>query len=219
MLPLAAGWNDLGAWDAVWQVAAKDAQGNAGSGDVMFSDSRDSLVHATSRLVSVVGLHDVVVVETADAVLVSDRASSQDVKKIVGALGSAHRGEHELHRKVHRPWGWYDSIDHGERFQVKRIMVKPGASLSLQKHHHRAEHWVVVSGTAEVTNGDKVILLDREPEHLHPARPRAPPGQPRQGAARDHRGAVGQLPRRGRHRPLRRQLRAGLTHRPARFST
>jgi len=159
MLPLAAGWNDLGAWDAVWQVAAKDANGNSGTGDVLFSDSRDSLVHATSRLVSVVGLHDVVVVETADAVLVSDRATSQDVKKIVGALGSAKRNEHELHRKVHRPWGWYDSIDAGGRFQVKRIMVKPGASLSLQKHHHRAEHWVVVSGTAEVTNGDKVILL------------------------------------------------------------
>ena len=127
--------------------------------DVLFSDSRDSLVHATSRLVSVVGLHDVVVVETADAVLVSDRASSQDVKKIVGALGSAKRGEHELHRKVHRPWGWYDSIDNGDRFQVKRILVKPGASLSLQKHHHRAEHWIVVSGTAEVTNGEQVILL------------------------------------------------------------
>lgn len=159
MLPLAAGWNDLGAWDAVWQVAPKDGQGNVASGDVLFSDSRDSLVHATSRLVSVIGLHDVVVVETADAVLVSDRASSQDVKKIVGALGSAQRGEHELHRKVHRPWGWYDSIDNGERFQVKRIMVKPGASLSLQKHHHRAEHWIVVSGTAEVTNGEQVILL------------------------------------------------------------
>ncbi|MBK6864890.1 MAG: mannose-1-phosphate guanylyltransferase/mannose-6-phosphate isomerase [Ideonella sp.] len=159
MLPLAAGWNDLGAWDAVWQVSDKDAQGNAGSGDVLFSDSRDSLVHATSRLVSVVGLRDVVVVETADAVLVSDRATSQDVKKIVGALGSAQRGEHELHRKVHRPWGWYDSIDHGARFQVKRILVKPGASLSLQKHHHRAEHWIVVSGTAEITNGDQVTLL------------------------------------------------------------
>ena len=159
MLPLAAGWNDLGAWDAVWQVSDKDAQGNAGSGDVLFSDSCDSLVHATSRLVSVVGLRDVVVVETADAVLVSDRATSQDVKKIVGALGSAQRGEHELHRKVHRPWGWYDSIDHGARFQVKRILVKPGASLSLQKHHHRAEHWIVVSGTAEITNGDQVTLL------------------------------------------------------------
>jgi mannose-1-phosphate guanylyltransferase / mannose-6-phosphate isomerase len=159
MLPLAAGWNDLGAWDAVWQVAHKDAHGNVGSGDVLFSDSRDSLVHATSRLVSVVGLHDVVVVETADAVLVSDRAASQDVKKIVGALGDARRDEHQLHRKVHRPWGWYDSIDAGARFKVKRIMVKPGASLSLQKHHHRAEHWIVVSGTAEVTNGEQVILL------------------------------------------------------------
>ena len=159
MLPLAAGWNDLGAWGAVWQVAEKDAQGNAGVGDVIFSDSRDSLVHATSRLVSVVGLRDVVVVETADAVLVSDRASSQDVKNVVGALGSARRGEHELHRKVHRPWGWYDSIDDGDRFKVKRILVKPGASLSLQKHHHRAEHWIVVRGTAEVTNGDQVTLV------------------------------------------------------------
>jgi len=139
--------------------AAKDAQGNAAIGDVLFSDSHDSLVHATSRLVSVVGLHDVVVVETSDAVLVSDRASSQDVKKIVGALGSAQRGEHELHRKVHRPWGWYDSIDNGERFQVKRIVVRPGATLSLQMHHHRAEHWVVVRGTAKVTRGEEVILL------------------------------------------------------------
>ena len=102
---------------------------------------------------------DVVVVETADAVLVAHRSRSQDVKKIVTALGEGKRGEHALHRKVHRPWGWYDSIDHGGRFQVKRIMVKPGASLSLQMHHHRAEHWIVVSGTAEVTNGDKVILL------------------------------------------------------------
>ena len=159
MLPLAAGWNDLGAWDAVWQAAPKDADGNAGIGDVLFSDSRNSLVHATSRLVCVAGLVDVVVVETADAVLVADRAHSQDVKKIVGALSSAHRDEHEAHRKVHRPWGWYDSIDEGSRFQVKRIRVNPGASLSLQKHHHRAEHWIVVSGTAEVTNGDRVTLL------------------------------------------------------------
>ena len=140
-------------------MAAKDAQGNVGVGDVIFSDSHDSLVHATSRLVSVVGLRDVVVVETPDAVLVSDRASSQDVKKIVAQLGREQRGEQALHRKVYRPWGWYDSIDSGTRFQVKRIMVKPGASLSLQMHHHRAEHWIVVSGTAEVTNGDQVILL------------------------------------------------------------
>ena len=159
MVPLAAAWSDLGAWDAVWQVSAKDAAGNATTGDALFSDTRDTLVHATSRLVGVIGLKDVVVVETPDAVLVADRARSQDVKNIVSQLQQAGRSEQTLHRQVHRPWGWYDSIDSGPRFQVKRIMVKPGASLSLQKHHHRAEHWIVVSGTAEVTNGDQVILL------------------------------------------------------------
>ena len=159
MIELDAGWNDLGAWEAVWHMASKDGQGNAGTGDTIVRDSRNTLVHATSRLVSVVGLDDVVVVETPDAVLVASRAHSQDVKKIVSQLEREQRGEQTLHRKVHRPWGWYDSIDHGPRFQVKRIMVKPGASLSLQMHHHRAEHWIVVSGTAEVTNGEQVILL------------------------------------------------------------
>ncbi len=159
MVPLDAGWNDLGAWEAVWQVAEKDAHGNAAKGDAIFSDSSNSLVHATSRLVSVVGLENVIVVETPDAVLVIDRARSQDVKNIVNRLTAEKRGEQTLHRKVHRPWGWYDSIDNGPRHQVKRIMVKPGASLSLQMHHHRAEHWIVVCGTAEITNGDKVLLL------------------------------------------------------------
>ena len=159
MVALDAGWNDLGAWDAVWQVAPKDARGNASVGDAIVKDSSNTMVHASSRLVSVVGLDDVVVVETADAVLVTRRERSQDVKLVVNQLDAEHRGEHTLHRKVHRPWGWYDSIDNGPRHQVKRIMVKPGASLSLQMHHHRAEHWIVVSGTAEVTNGDKVILL------------------------------------------------------------
>lgn len=159
MVALDAGWNDLGAWEAVWQVADKDEAGNAFVGDALIADSQNTLVHATSRLVGVVGLKDVVVVETADAVLVSDRARSQEVKQIVNRLGAEQRGEHALHRKVHRPWGWYDSIDQGERFQVKRIMVKPGAALSLQMHHHRAEHWIVVSGTAEIVNGDKTILL------------------------------------------------------------
>ena len=159
MVALAAGWNDLGAWEAVWQVAPKDAQGNASVGDAIVKDSHNTLVHATSRLVSVVGLDDVVVVETPDAVLVARRERSQDVKLIVNQLTAEKRDEQTLHRKVHRPWGWYDSIDNGPRHQVKRIMVKPGASLSLQMHHHRAEHWIVVSGTAEVTNGDKVILL------------------------------------------------------------
>ena len=159
MLPLAAGWNDLGAWDAVWQVAAKDGAGNAALGDALVHDSRNTLVHATSRLVGVVGMDNVMVIETPDAVLVIDRARSQDVKKIVGTLEAQGRSEKTLHRKVHRPWGWYDSIDSGPRFQVKRILVKPGASLSLQMHHHRAEHWIVVSGTAEVTNGDQVMVL------------------------------------------------------------
>jgi mannose-1-phosphate guanylyltransferase/mannose-6-phosphate isomerase len=159
MVPLAAGWNDLGAWDAVWQVSGKDAQGNGLRGDVLLHDTRNTLVHATSRLVSVVGIEDVVVVETPDAVLVAARERSQDVKKIVARLEAAQREERDAHRKVHRPWGWYDSIDAGSRFQVKRIMVNPGASLSLQMHHHRAEHWIVVSGTAEVTCGDSVRLL------------------------------------------------------------
>jgi mannose-1-phosphate guanylyltransferase/mannose-6-phosphate isomerase len=159
MVPLDAGWSDLGAWDAVWQVAEKDTAGNASVGDALLHDSSNTLIHASSRLVSVVGLDNVIVVETADAVLVVDRSRSQDVKQIVNALHAQGRTEHTLHRQVNRPWGWYDSIDCGDRFQVKRIMVKPGASLSLQMHHHRAEHWIVVSGTAEVTNGDKVILL------------------------------------------------------------
>ena len=159
MVPLEAGWSDLGAWDAVWQVSEKDEAGNASVGDALVRDSRNTLVHATSRLVGVVGVDNVVIVETPDAVMVVDRSRSQEVKQIVGQLQDAGRTEHTLHRQVHRPWGWYDSIDSGARFQVKRIMVKPGASLSLQMHHHRAEHWIVVRGTAEVTNGDRVILL------------------------------------------------------------
>ncbi|QHE94441.1 mannose-1-phosphate guanylyltransferase/mannose-6-phosphate isomerase [Pandoraea fibrosis] len=159
MVPMDAGWSDLGAWDAVWNVLAKDDQGNAHLGDVLTTDSRNTLVHASSRLVSLVGVSNLIVVETPDAVLVADKTRSQEVKHIVTQLQATKREEHTLHRKVHRPWGWYDSIDAGGRFKVKRIQVKPGASLSLQKHHHRAEHWIVVKGTAEITNGDKVLLL------------------------------------------------------------
>ncbi len=159
MAPLDAGWSDLGAWDAVWSVLPKDALGNAHVGDVLATNSSNTLAHATSRLVALVGVQNLVVVETPDAVLVADRSRSQEVKHIVNALQQQKREEHTLHRKVHRPWGWYDSIDEGGRFKVKRIQVKPGASLSLQKHHHRAEHWVVVSGTAEITCGDKKLLL------------------------------------------------------------
>jgi mannose-1-phosphate guanylyltransferase/mannose-6-phosphate isomerase len=159
MVPLDAGWSDLGAWDAVWNVLPKDEHGNAHVGDVLQTGSHNTLVHATSRLVSLVGVSDLVVVETPDAVLVASKANSQDVKHIVSQLTAQKREEHNLHRKVHRPWGWYDSIDEGGRFKVKRIQVKPGASLSLQKHHHRAEHWIVVTGTAEITNGDKLLTL------------------------------------------------------------
>lgn len=159
MVPLDVGWSDLGSWDAVWQVVPKDAAGNASIGDTLISDGRNVLVHSASRLVSVVGLENVVVVETADAVLVTDRSSAQGVREVVAELGARAREEHAQHRKVHRPWGWYDSIDEGPRFKVKRLMVKPGSSLSLQMHRHRAEHWVIVSGTAEITCGDKTLLL------------------------------------------------------------
>ena len=159
MVELDAGWNDLGAWDAVWQVGKQDSDGNVTSGDTLLTNSKNSLVHASSRLVSAVGIENLIIVETADAVLVADRKNSQDVKNIVGQLEAQKREEKNLHRKVSRPWGWYDSVDEGERFKVKRIEVKPGASLSLQMHHHRAEHWIVVKGIAEITNGDQVITL------------------------------------------------------------
>jgi len=159
MVELDAGWNDLGAWDAVWQVGKQDERGNVTSGDTLLANSKNSLIHASSRLVSAVGVENLIIVETADAVLVADRKNSQDVKSIVRQLEAQKREEKNLHRKVSRPWGWYDSVDEGERFKVKRIQVKPGASLSLQMHHHRAEHWIVVKGTAEITNGDQVLLL------------------------------------------------------------
>ena len=159
MVVLDAGWSDLGAWDAVWQRAEHDASGNASHGDALLSDSRNTLVHATSRLVGVIGLDDITVVETADAVLVAHRSKSPQVKEMVAALAQAGRSEASTHVRVHRPWGWYESMDSGPRFQVKRILVKPGARLSLQMHHHRAEHWIVVSGTAEVTNGESVTMI------------------------------------------------------------
>jgi mannose-1-phosphate guanylyltransferase/mannose-6-phosphate isomerase len=162
MVPLDAGWNDLGAWDAVWQVnqdGQQDSEGNVVQGDALLADTSNTFIHASSRLVCTVGVNNLIVVETADAVLVADRSQSQNVKKLVQKLEANKREELTSHRKVHRPWGWYDSIDEAERFKVKRIQVKPGASLSLQKHHHRAEHWIVVKGTAEVTCGEKVTLL------------------------------------------------------------
>jgi len=159
VIPLAAGWSDVGAWDSLWQVLPKDGEGNVSQGDVLLHDCRNTLVMSGSRLVACVGVEDVVVVETPDAILVVHKDKTQDVKKIVDSLKREGRPEGQLHRKVFRPWGWYDGVDAGERFQVKRIVVKPGAALSLQMHHHRAEHWIVVRGTAQVTRGETSYLV------------------------------------------------------------
>jgi mannose-1-phosphate guanylyltransferase/mannose-6-phosphate isomerase len=159
VIPLSAGWSDVGAWEALWQVLPKDADGNVAQGDVLMQDSHNTLALSESRLIACVGVDDLIVVETADAILVAHKDKTQDVKKIVDRLKAAGRSEGQSHRKVFRPWGSYDSVDAGKRFQVKRIVVKPGGILSLQMHHHRAEHWIVVSGTAKVTRGDTTYLL------------------------------------------------------------
>ncbi len=159
VVPLAAGWSDVGAWDSYWKVLPQDDEGNASKGDVVLTGCENILALSSSRLVACVGVSNIAVVETPDAVLVIDKNQTQEVKKVVELLKVQARPEAHLHRKVHRPWGWYDSIDMGERFQVKRIVVNPGATLSLQMHHHRAEHWIVVTGTAEVTRGDEVFLV------------------------------------------------------------
>lgn len=159
MVPLDAGWNDLGSWDAVWETTPTDNDGNAMLGDVLSVDSSNNYVYASSRVVGLVSVKDIIVVETSDAVLVTNKKHSQDVKKLVDQLTNDGREESDVHRKVSRPWGWYDKIDEGDRFKVKRIQVAPGASLSLQKHYQRAEHWIVVKGTAEVTCGDNVLTL------------------------------------------------------------
>jgi len=159
MVPLDAGWNDVGSWSALWEVTRKDGQGNSLKGDVLSVDTHNSYVQSENKLVAVVGLDDMVVVETDDAVMVSPKSRVQEVKQIVDLLRASGRSESELHRKVYRPWGYYDSIDLGERHQAKRIVVNPGAKLSLQMHHHRAEHWIVVKGTASVTRGEEELLL------------------------------------------------------------
>jgi len=159
VIPFAAGWSDVGAWDALWQIDGKDGDGNVLRGDVMAVNTRDTLAISQSRLVACVGLVDVVVVETPDAVLVAHKSRMQQVKDVVARLKREGRTEADAHRKIYRPWGYYDSIDAGNRFQVKRIVVNPGAALSLQMHHHRAEHWIVVRGTARVTRGEETFLV------------------------------------------------------------
>lgn len=161
MIPLDAGWNDLGSWDAVWQTGEQDQQKNVLQGDVFSQNSSSNFVRANSRMVATVAVQDLIVVETSDAVLVANKNNSQDVKKIVEKLQEAKRMEPDWHRKVYRPWGWYDNIDEGFGFKVKRIWVNPGAALSLQKHQHRAEHWIVVEGKAEVTCNQKTFVLEK----------------------------------------------------------
>jgi mannose-1-phosphate guanylyltransferase / mannose-6-phosphate isomerase len=159
VVPLQAGWSDVGSWDAIWDISEKDAGQNVARGRVMFEGAASTFAHSEGRLIACVGTQDLVVVETADAILVADKSRVQDVKKIVGRLRDEGGLEAANHRKVHRPWGNYDSVDCGERFQVKRIVVKPGARLSLQMHHHRAEHWIVVRGTALVTRGEERFIV------------------------------------------------------------
>ena len=166
---LDAGWSDVGAWDALWEIGAKDADGNVLHGDVHALDTKNSLLISQSRLVACVGLEDVVVVETPDAVMVAHKDKAQAVGAVVSRLKSAGREETRAHRKVHRPWGTYDDLERGDRFRVKRIVVEPGAALSLQMHHHRAEHWVVVRGTARVTRGEETFLLtENESTYISP---------------------------------------------------
>lgn len=159
VVPLDAGWSDVGSWSALWDVSKKDAVGNVLQGDVLAFNCTSNYIHASSRLVTAVGIQDLVVVETKDAVMVAHKNQVQEVKKIVDQLKKEERTEHHSHREVYRPWGVYDTVDNGARYQVKRITVNPGAKLSVQMHHHRAEHWIVVSGTAKITNGDKTYLL------------------------------------------------------------
>ena len=160
VVPVSCAWSDIGSWAALWSASERDADGNRFEGDVVAMDSKECLIRAAERrMVAALGIRDLVVIDTPDAVLIAPRERVQEVKQLVDRLKADGRPEHLFHRKVYRPWGSYDSLDMGARFQVKRIMVKPGAALSLQKHHHRAEHWIVVSGTAEVTRNDEVFPL------------------------------------------------------------
>jgi mannose-1-phosphate guanylyltransferase/mannose-6-phosphate isomerase len=159
VVALDAGWSDIGAWSSLWEASARDARGNVVRGDVYAHATQNALLIAQHRFLAAVGLDDIIVVETPDAVLVAHKDRAQDVKEVVNRLKTEKRSEYQTHRRVYRPWGWYEGIDAGPRFQVKRLMVKPGAALSLQMHHHRAEHWVVVKGTARVTRGEEIFMI------------------------------------------------------------
>lgn len=159
MLPIDVGWNDIGSWASLWEIAPHDAEGNYANADIVLEDTTGCYIHAERSLVSTIGIHDLVIVDTPDALLVADKNRSQDVSNIVATLKRSNRKEQEQHLRNHRPWGYFETLNIGERFQVKLLHVKPGGTLSMQMHHHRSEHWVVVQGTAKVTNGKQELLV------------------------------------------------------------
>jgi mannose-1-phosphate guanylyltransferase / mannose-6-phosphate isomerase len=159
VMPLDIGWSDVGSWNALWELGEKDRDGNVITGDVMAVDTEETYIRGNGRLVTTLGVRDLIIVDTGDAVLIADKRRAQDIRGLAGRLKELGRSEHDTHSRVHRPWGFYESIEAGDRYQVKHLMVKPGASLSLQMHHHRAEHWVVVKGTARVILGNRELLL------------------------------------------------------------
>ena len=199
-------WSDIGSWDALFDITPRDDNGNVTHGPVVAEDTRGCVIHSDGRLTAAIGVNDLVVVSTADAVMVVPRARSQEVKELVARLKAEQHKEATEHKRGHRPWGYYETIDLGERFHVKRIVVNPGGMLSLQKHRHRAEHWVVVRGTAEVTIGEDTRAVHENEFDLHSDRHRPSACQPGQNPARADRGADRQLSRRGRHRPARGRL-------------
>ncbi len=205
VVPVDLGWSDVGSWNAVWDVQDHDVDGNASTGPVVFHNSRNSLARSEDMiLTAVVGLEDIIVVATADAVLVTSRDKAEQVKGLVEKLKAQNRQQAVSHLRIYRPWGYYQGVDMGSRYQVKRIVVKPSAKLSLQKHFHRAEHWVVVRGTAEVTVGTEIQIIHENEFDLYPDRQHSPTCQPGQNTARIDRGAGRQLPGRRRHRPPQR---------------
>ena len=211
VVPASYGWSDVGSWQTVWELSARDSAGNAAQGPAVFVDTRGSYVASEKQLVALLGLEDVVVVATEDAVLVARRENGDGLRRIVGKLKDIAPALTEDHLKVHRPWGSYQSLDQGERYQVKRIVVKQGGRLSLQMHHHRAEHWVVVRGTARVTIGDSVTMLHENEIDLCSQRRPPPPRKSRQDRSGADRGADRQLPRRGRYRAHRGRLSSVVT--------
>jgi mannose-1-phosphate guanylyltransferase/mannose-1-phosphate guanylyltransferase/mannose-6-phosphate isomerase len=206
VVPADIGWSDVGSWSVLWERGSKDANGNVTTGDVLVEDSRGNLIRSDSRLVAAVGVEKLVIVSTNDAVLVASRERDQDVKRIVDSLLKAGRNEAQQPTRMHRPWGSFETLHLAQRSQVKIIEVNPGAALSLQYHHKRAEHWVVVDGEAWITRGDDAVCAQGERIHVHPDRHAASAREQDGRAAEDHRGSGRLVSRRGRHRPARRPL-------------